>query len=89
MIITAISGSPGTHRLGGGAVVVRAPWLTQGYVGDGEKSEEVWSNGWLHTGDIGFIDGEGYLPITDRIKDVIKTGGKQSGGDRRSRRAMG
>jgi fatty-acyl-CoA synthase len=59
-----------------GEVVVRSPWLTQGYVGDEEKSEELWANGWLHTGDIGFIDPEGYLQITDRVKDVIKTGGE-------------
>jgi fatty-acyl-CoA synthase len=59
-----------------GEVVVRAPWLTQGYVKDPEKSEELWEGGWLHTGDIGFIDPEGYLQITDRLKDVIKTGGE-------------
>jgi len=59
-----------------GEVVVRTPWLTQGYVGDGEKSEALWEGGWLHTGDIGFIDPEGYLQITDRVKDVIKTGGE-------------
>jgi fatty-acyl-CoA synthase len=59
-----------------GEVVVRAPWLTQGYLKDPEKSEELWSGGWLHTGDIGFIDEDGYLQITDRLKDVIKTGGE-------------
>ena len=59
-----------------GEVVVRAPWLTQGYSQDPEKSEELWANGWLHTGDIAFIDAEGYLQITDRVKDVIKTGGE-------------
>jgi len=59
-----------------GEVVVRAPWLTQGYVKDPERSEELWKDGWLHTGDIGFIDPEGYLQITDRVKDVIKTGGE-------------
>lgn len=59
-----------------GEVVVRAPWLTQGYVKEEEKSEELWRNGWLHTGDIGVIDQEGYLKITDRLKDVIKTGGE-------------
>ncbi len=59
-----------------GEVIVRAPWLTQGYLKDPEKSEELWSGGWLHTGDIGFIDEEGYLQITDRLKDVIKTGGE-------------
>lgn len=59
-----------------GEVVVRAPWLTQGYLKDPEKSEALWENGWLHTGDIGYIDSEGYLQITDRVKDVIKTGGE-------------
>ena len=59
-----------------GEVVVRTPWLTQGYLKDEEKSEALWSGGWLHTGDIGFIDQEGYLQITDRLKDVIKTGGE-------------
>ncbi len=59
-----------------GEVVVRTPWLTQGYLKDPERSEDLWRGGWLHTGDIGFIDQEGYLQITDRMKDVIKTGGE-------------
>ncbi len=59
-----------------GEVVARAPWLTQGYLKNPEKSEELWADGWLHTGDIGNIDQEGYLKITDRLKDVIKTGGE-------------
>jgi fatty-acyl-CoA synthase len=59
-----------------GEVVVRAPWLTQGYLKEPEKSEELWKDGWLHTGDIGYVDDEGYLQITDRLKDVIKTGGE-------------
>lgn len=59
-----------------GEIVVRSPWLTQGYVNDPENSAELWAGGWLHTGDIGVIDENGYLKITDRIKDVIKTGGE-------------
>lgn len=59
-----------------GEVVARSPWLTQGYAKDPERSEALWQNGWLHTGDIGHIDAEGYLQITDRVKDVIKTGGE-------------
>lgn len=59
-----------------GEVVVRAPWLTQGYFKEQQRSEELWSQGWLHTSDIGYIDSEGYLQVTDRIKDVIKTGGE-------------
>lgn len=59
-----------------GEIVARAPWLTQGYLKDPDNSEKLWHGGWLHTGDIGVIDEEGYLKITDRIKDVIKTGGE-------------
>ena len=59
-----------------GEVVVRSPWLTQGYLGDGGASEALWQGGFLHTGDIGHIDPYGYLQITDRLKDVIKTGGE-------------
>ncbi len=59
-----------------GEIVVRAPWLTQGYSKEPAKSEELWAGGWLHTGDIANIDKNGYVQITDRLKDVIKTGGE-------------
>jgi fatty-acyl-CoA synthase len=59
-----------------GEVVVRSPWLTQAYFKAPEMSEALWRDGWLHTGDVGYVDAEGYLHITDRIKDVIKTGGE-------------
>ncbi len=59
-----------------GEIVVRTPWLTQGYLKSPEKSEELWKDGWLHTGDVANIDSEGYVKITDRVKDVIKTGGE-------------
>jgi len=59
-----------------GEVVARSPWLTQGYLKEPQKSKELWEGGWLHTGDVGNIDPEGYLKITDRVKDVIKTGGE-------------
>ena len=59
-----------------GEVVVRAPWLTQGYLHDPDASAALWAGGYLHTGDIGNIDEYGYLRVTDRIKDVIKTGGE-------------
>ncbi|WP_428311844.1 fatty acid--CoA ligase [Hydrocarboniphaga sp.] len=58
-----------------GEVVVRAPWLTQGYLDRPEASAELWSGGYLHTQDIGYFE-QGYLKITDRLKDVIKTGGE-------------
>lgn len=59
-----------------GEIVVRAPWLTQGYLNDREKGAELWQGGWLHTGDIACIDALGGVEIKDRIKDVIKTGGE-------------
>jgi len=59
-----------------GEVVVRAPWLTQGYLKNPDASAQLWAGGYLHTNDIGRIDAEGYLAITDRIKDVIKSGGE-------------
>ncbi len=59
-----------------GEVVVRAPWLAQGYVKNPEGSEALWEGGFLHTGDVGHIDPEGTLQITDRMKDVIKSGGE-------------
>jgi fatty-acyl-CoA synthase len=59
-----------------GEVVVRSPWLTQGYLKAPQASEELWAGGYLHTSDIGNIDARGYLKITDRIKDVIKTAGE-------------
>jgi fatty-acyl-CoA synthase len=59
-----------------GEIIVRAPWFTQGYYNDQEKTKELWRGGWLHTGDVGYMDSEGYIQITDRLKDVIKTGGE-------------
>ncbi len=59
-----------------GEVVVRAPWLTQAYLKDADASQQLWRGGYLHTGDIGNIDADGYLKVTDRIKDVIKSGGE-------------
>jgi fatty-acyl-CoA synthase len=59
-----------------GEVVVRPPWLTQGYLGDGRSSETLWRGGYLHTNDIASIDPDGYVGITDRLKDVIKSGGE-------------
>jgi fatty-acyl-CoA synthase len=59
-----------------GEIVARSPWLTQGYLNEPDRSEDLWRGGWLHTGDVGVIDAEGYVKIVDRIKDVVKTGGE-------------
>src|SRR5262249_10647964 len=50
-----------------GEIVVRAPWLVQAYLGDSAASEDLWRGGFLHTQDIGVIDQNGVLQITDRL----------------------
>jgi fatty-acyl-CoA synthase len=59
-----------------GEIVVRAPWLTMGYLNNPEASEQLWAGGYMHTGDMAAIDPEGHLHITDRLKDIIKSGGE-------------
>jgi fatty-acyl-CoA synthase len=59
-----------------GEIVLRAPWLTQGYFNNPPASEELWEGGYLHTSDVAAMTPEGYIQVTDRIKDVIKTGGE-------------
>ncbi|MCX5844804.1 MAG: fatty acid--CoA ligase [Deltaproteobacteria bacterium] len=59
-----------------GELVLRAPWLTENYFKDPERTKDLWQDGWLHTGDVACIDPAGYIQITDRTKDVIKTGGE-------------
>jgi len=59
-----------------GEIVVRAPWLTPCYVHNPEASRALWRGGYLHTQDLARVDSNGYIQITDRIKDVIKTGGE-------------
>ena len=59
-----------------GEVVARAPFLTQGYLKNPEASAALWAGGWMHTGDIGRFDEDGYLHLVDRAKDVIKSGGE-------------
>ena len=57
-----------------GEVEVRGPWITGGYFMD--PAPDKFHDGWLRTGDIGYIDDYGFLQITDRLKDVIKSGGE-------------
>lgn len=59
-----------------GEIVVRAPWLTQGYLKEPEQGAALWADGWMHTGDMACINARGVVQIRDRIKDVIKTGGE-------------
>ena len=59
-----------------GEIVARAPWLTKAYLKDEAATAALWHGGYMHTGDVGRFDEEGSLIITDRVKDVIKSGGE-------------
>ena len=59
-----------------GEVVVQAPWLNRAYLKNDEATAALWQGGYMHTGDVGHVDGQGNLQITDRMKDVIKSGGE-------------
>lgn len=59
-----------------GELVARSVWLTQEYHNDPAMSEELWENGFLHTGDVAVKDADGAFRLVDRTKDVIKSGGE-------------
>ncbi|MGW5689887.1 long-chain fatty acid--CoA ligase [Streptomyces asiaticus] len=59
-----------------GELLVRGPWITATYIGDGEPDPDKFDSGWLRTGDVGRVSPDGYLTLTDRAKDVIKSGGE-------------
>lgn len=59
-----------------GEIVVRSPYLTQGYHKDHVHSEKLWEGGWMHTNDVAVVNSKGSIRITDRTKDVIKVGGE-------------
>ena len=59
-----------------GEIVHRSPHAALGYWNDEDKTAELFRDGWLHSGDLGVMDADGYLTIVDRKKDMIKTGGE-------------
>lgn len=59
-----------------GEVVVHGPNVMLGYWGKPEETSAVLDDGWMHTGDGGYLDGDGYLYLVDRLKDMIISGGE-------------
>jgi fatty-acyl-CoA synthase len=57
-----------------GEIEIRGPWITGSYYQNADESK--FDNGWLRTGDVGRIDPQGFITLTDRAKDVIKSGGE-------------
>jgi O-succinylbenzoate-CoA ligase len=74
----AVMGADG-ELLGRGAsgeVVIQGPNVMRGYLGRPEATAQTIVDGWLHTGDVGYLDADGYLVLVDRIKDMIIRGGE-------------
>jgi acyl-CoA synthetase (AMP-forming)/AMP-acid ligase II len=61
---------------GRGEVIVRGPNVMRGYLGKPDDTARTLEGGWLHTGDVGYFDADGYLILVDRVKDMIIRGGE-------------
>jgi len=59
-----------------GEIWLRGPWIAKEYYLDPERSKTAFEGGWLHTGDVGTVDEEGYVRLVDRTKDLVKSGGE-------------
>ncbi|PVG83257.1 AMP-dependent acyl-CoA synthetase [Nocardioides gansuensis] len=77
LVTVSIMGEPGTLLPTGerGEIVVRGSLVMRGYYRDEEATKEASAHGWHHTGDIGYLDEDGFLFIVDRAKDMVITGG--------------
>jgi acyl-CoA synthetase (AMP-forming)/AMP-acid ligase II len=62
-----------------GEVVIQGPSVVSGYENNPEANAKSYTNGWFRTGDQGFLDGDGYLTLTGRLKELINRGGEKIG----------
>lgn len=74
--ISGPDGEPPAHGTPG-EVRVRGPAVTSGYLDNPEATARAFTDGWLHTGDLGYLDSDGYLFLTGRIKELINRGGEK------------
>lgn len=76
--LVRIVGADGSEagRGGIGEIVVRGPNIMQGYLNQPAATATTLRDGWMHTGDVGYMDEEGYVFIVDRLKDMIVSGGE-------------
>src|SRR5439155_1576373 len=65
-----------SHAWGMTEMTPRGPWVVSAYYDNPESAERFTADGWFRTGDVATIDAEGYVQITDRTKDLIKSGGE-------------
>jgi acyl-CoA synthetase (AMP-forming)/AMP-acid ligase II len=61
---------------GVGEIWIRSPAVPMGYLNRPEATSETFTDGWCHTGDVGYVDADGFLHIVDRLKDIIIRGGE-------------
>ncbi|MCT1368093.1 long-chain-fatty-acid--CoA ligase [Kocuria sp. HSID16901] len=74
--IVDLEGRPQPHDgESAGELLVRGPWITTSYV-NRPDTQDCFDDGWWRSGDVGVIDARGYIKLTDRLKDVIKSGGE-------------
>ena len=66
-----------SRRNSHGEVIVRGPDVMRGYRNDPEATTAAFINGWLRTEDTGVLDGDGYLALTGRLKELINRGGEK------------
>jgi fatty-acyl-CoA synthase len=79
LVETRIMGGSGEVAWDGqamGELEVRGPWVASGYYESPEQTGKWSDDGWFRTGDVATIDAEGYVKITDRTKDLVKSGGE-------------